>query len=80
MTVRTLPLIGLMLLVAVSSARAQSLAANSTNSESEEDRLAREVDDPTAILTQLKLGSVHPTEFPDDRADQHGPGATSYTG
>ena len=55
MTVRTLPLIGLMLLVAVSSARGQSLGVNSPSSESEEDLLAREVDDPTAILTQLKL-------------------------
>jgi hypothetical protein len=43
----------------VSGARAQSLAANSANSESEEDRLAREVDDPTAILTQLKFEDLY---------------------
>src|ERR1700694_4539987 len=59
MTVRTFSLIALALLMAVSSARGQSLAANSANSESEEDLLAREVDDPTAILTQLKLQDLY---------------------
>jgi hypothetical protein len=56
---RTLSLIAFALLMAVSSARGQSLAANSANSESEEDLLAREVDDPTAILTQLKLQDLY---------------------
>ena len=59
MTVRTLPLIALGLLLAVGGARGQSIAANSSNSESEEDLLAREVDDPTAILTQLKLQDLY---------------------
>src|ERR1700674_579766 len=59
MTVRTLSLIAVALLMAVSGARGQSLAANSANSESEEDLLAREVDDPTAILTQLKLQDLY---------------------
>jgi hypothetical protein len=59
MTVRTLSLVAFALFVTVSSARGQSLAANSANSESEEDLLAREVDDPTAILTQLKLQDLY---------------------
>ena len=61
MTVRTFSLVAFALLMAVSSARGQSqgLAANSANSESEEDLLAREVDDPTAILTQLKLQDLY---------------------
>ena len=59
MTVRTLPLVALALLLAVGGARGQSIAANSSNTESEEDLLAREVDDPTAILTQLKLQDLY---------------------
>ena len=59
MTVRTVLLIAFALLMAASSARAQSLVASSPNSESEEDRLAREVDDPTAILTQLKFEDLY---------------------
>src|SRR5271156_5193427 len=45
----------LVLLALTGSARGQSIVANSTSPEPEEDFLAREVDDPTAILTQLKL-------------------------
>ncbi len=52
---RTLSLLAFALLVIVSRARGQSLGLNLPSSESEEDVLAREVDDPTAILTQLKL-------------------------
>ena len=52
-------LIAFALLTVASSVRAQSLAANSVVSESEEDRLAQEVDDPTAILTQLKLQDLY---------------------
>jgi hypothetical protein len=59
MTVRTLSLVAFALFVTVSSARGQSLAASSANSESEEDLLARQVDDPTAILTQLKLQDLY---------------------
>jgi hypothetical protein len=55
MIIRTLPLIALMLLAVASSARGQGLAANPVVTETEEDQLAREVDDPTAILTQLKV-------------------------
>jgi len=81
MTVGTLSLIAVALLMAVSSAHGQSLGVNLANSESEEDLLAREVDDPTAILTQLKLQDLYtPPEFPDDCADQHGPVAASSTG
>ena len=56
---RTLSLLALALLVIVGSARSQSLGVNSASSESEEDILAREVDDPTAILTQLKLQDLY---------------------
>jgi hypothetical protein len=57
--VRRLSLIAFALLVAMSGARGQSFAADSVHSESEEDLLAREVDDPTAILTQLKLQDLY---------------------
>lgn len=59
MLVRTLSLIAFALLTVVSSARGQILASGSAGTESEEDRLAREVDDPTAILTQLKLQDLY---------------------
>ena len=54
-----LSLIAFALLMAVSGVRGQSLAAKSANSESEEDLLAREVDDPTAILSQLKFQDLY---------------------
>jgi hypothetical protein len=41
------------------NARGQSLLAGSAGAESEEDRLAREVDDPTAILMQLQLQDLY---------------------
>src|SRR6266550_7092556 len=56
---RTLSLLAFALLVIVSRARGQSLGLNLPSSESEEDVLAREVDDPTAILTQLKLQDLY---------------------
>jgi hypothetical protein len=59
MTVRTLSPIVVALFILVSSAHAQSFGVNSGNGESEEDLLAREVDDPTAILTQLKLQDLY---------------------
>ena len=59
MLVRTLSLIAFALLTVASSARGQNLASGSAGTESEEDRLAREVDDPTAILTQLKLQDLY---------------------
>jgi hypothetical protein len=52
-------LIAFALLTVVSSAGGQSLAANPVATESEEDRLAEEVDDPTAILTQLKFQDLY---------------------
>jgi hypothetical protein len=55
MIFRRLYLIAFVLLTVAGSARGQGLTANPAAAESEEDRLAREVDDPTAILTQLKL-------------------------
>jgi len=41
------------------SAQGQNLAAGSAGAESEEDRLAGEVDDPTAILTQLQFQDLY---------------------
>jgi hypothetical protein len=41
------------------NARGQNLAAGSASTESEEDRLAREVEDPTAILMQLQLQDLY---------------------
>jgi len=52
-------LLAFALLMTVSSVHGQSFAGNPANSESEEDILAREVDDPTAILTQLKLQDLY---------------------
>jgi hypothetical protein len=49
-------------LLVASSARGQGLTANPAPAESEEDWLAREVDDPTAILTQLKLQDQYTPE------------------
>jgi hypothetical protein len=59
MTIRMLSLIGAALLIIESSARGQSLSGSSGGTEPEEDRLAREVDDPTAILTQLKFQDLY---------------------
>ena len=59
MAVRTFSLLALALLWTLSSAHGQSPAASSINIESEEDVLAREVDDPTAILTQLKFQDLY---------------------
>jgi len=64
MVVRRLSLIALVLLTIAGSARGQVTATNPAASESEEDRLAEEVDDPTAILTQLKLQDLYtPSNF-----------------
>jgi hypothetical protein len=45
--------------MAAGGARGQSALASLTGAESEEDQLAREVDDPTAILTQLKFQDLY---------------------
>ena len=60
MKARALALIvAVLLLMVVSSAQGQSSATNSVSTESEEDQLAREVDDPTVILTQLKFQDLY---------------------
>jgi hypothetical protein len=46
-------------LMATSSAAAQNIATNSAASASEEDALAQQVEDPTAILTQLQLQDLY---------------------
>jgi hypothetical protein len=55
MKTRTVALILVMLVGLASKAQAQSTAFTSVGAEDEEDLLAHEVDDPTVILTQLKL-------------------------
>jgi hypothetical protein len=56
MVIRVLSLIALAFLIEASSAQGQT---PSTGTESEEEQLAREVDDPTAILTQLKFQDLY---------------------
>src|SRR5579863_6159790 len=53
MTAANIPILVVVLLAICGSARGQNLPAEP--GESEEDRLAREVEDPTAILTQLQF-------------------------
>ena len=54
----------LILLVMVDEGRAQSAAVTPDGAETEEDVLAREVDDPTVILTQLKFQDLYtPSNF-----------------
>src|ERR1700730_17714885 len=62
MIIRTLSLAAVLLLTRANSIRAQTLTTNPIRSESEEDRLAEEVDDPTAILTQLKFQDLYTPE------------------
>jgi hypothetical protein len=52
-------LLALALITLMSNALSLGLAGGSSVSDSEEDRLAKEVDDPTAILTQLKLQDLY---------------------
>ena len=62
--VRAAALIALTLFTMVSSARGQGLPAGSFAGETEDDRLAKEVEDPTAILTQMKLQDLYtPSNF-----------------
>jgi hypothetical protein len=49
-------------ILVANNASGQGLTANPAAADSEEDRLAREVDDPTAILTQLKLQDEYTPE------------------
>ncbi len=48
-----------LLLAMLGSARGQNVAASSGEAEPEEDRLARQVEDPTAILAQLKFEDLY---------------------
>jgi hypothetical protein len=60
MIVRIVPLIALALLMAAGSVRAQSpTAARGVGVDTEENLLAEEVDDPTAILTQVKFQDLY---------------------
>jgi hypothetical protein len=73
MIIRTLSLAAVLPITRANSVRAQTLTTNPVVSESEEDRLAEEVDDPTAILTQLKLQDLYtPRNFQTPAADQPG--------
>ncbi len=58
-TGRTVTIVILILLAISGSARGQNLAAGSVGAEPEEDRLAREVDDPTAILMQFQFQDLY---------------------
>jgi hypothetical protein len=51
-------LIGVAILTVINTARASTLAGDAST-ESEEDQLAKEVDDPTAILAQLKIQDLY---------------------
>jgi len=59
MTAGKVPIFVVVLLAICASARGQTLTANSTSGESEEDHLAREVEDPTAILAQLQIQDLY---------------------
>jgi len=59
MDTRALALVAVVLLVLAGSAQGQGGAADATGAESEEDQLAREVDDPTVILMQLKFQDIY---------------------
>jgi len=54
-----LALIIAVFLMVASGAHGQSSATNSAGTESEEEQLAREVDDPTMILTQMKFQDLY---------------------
>jgi hypothetical protein len=56
---RFLELVLLVLFILVGTVQSQTMAANSVSTEAEEDELAREVDDPTAILAQLKFQDLY---------------------
>jgi hypothetical protein len=59
MTARTLGVFVVILITMSGSALGQNLPVGSSAGESEEDSLAREVDDPTAILTQLQFQDLY---------------------
>jgi hypothetical protein len=59
MRVETLPILVVVLLAICGSAQAQNLAPEPASAESEEDHLAKEVEDPTAILAQLQFVDLY---------------------
>jgi hypothetical protein len=60
MTMWKVPLCALVLNIGiVYSVRGHAVAINSARAESEEDHLATEVEDPTAILTQIQLQDIY---------------------
>src|SRR5882757_6558499 len=60
MTIKKISLCAFVLAVGIAcSVRGHMITCESANAESEEDRLAREVEDPTAILTQLQLQDLY---------------------
>jgi hypothetical protein len=59
MTAWKIPILVVALMAICNIARAQNPPAGSVDSEAEENHLAREVDDPTAILTQLQLQDLY---------------------
>src|SRR5271170_3952888 len=62
--IRSITLIALALLTLANTARAQILEGSWGGAGTEEDQLAKEVEDPTAILTQLKLQDLYsPSNF-----------------
>lgn len=56
---RTVTIFIFILLAICGSARGENLSVGGAGAESEEDRLAREVEDPTAILMQLQLQDLY---------------------
>jgi hypothetical protein len=60
MTIWKIPACALVLIVGITcSVRGHTITCDSASAESEEDRLAREVEDPTAILTQLQIQDLY---------------------
>jgi hypothetical protein len=60
MTIWRIPVCALVLIVGITcSVRGHTITCDSASAESEEDRLAREVEDPTAILTQLQIQDLY---------------------
>ena len=59
MKVRVLELTAFLLCALIGTMETQTRAANPLSTEAEENKLAREVDDPTAILSQLKFQDLY---------------------
>src|SRR6266481_3174740 len=59
MTIRKLSLCAFLAVGITCSIRDHTITSQSAAAESEEDRLAREVEDPTAILAQLQIQDIY---------------------